>query len=199
MTTINEEKQYGFRQLWAYFQTKPVSIWLLLGLIGFGVVLLMSGNPQQDKVKELGEQRQMKTEDCQTNSGSDEERLEKELVKTLMGIAGVGKTRVDINLKTGNRKIWERQTRTSKRINQDRGIANTEETIEDELVFAKDREGRDLPVLKEELAPEIEGVVVVATGAEDSRIRKLLTDTVTTILGIPGHRVLIIPGKEDKE
>lgn len=195
MKTSNDQNQSGFRELWAYFQTKPVSIWLLLGLIGFGVVLLMSGDPQQDNSRKLVKERHIEAENYQVDSGSDEERLEKELAKTLMEIAGVGKVRVDINLTTGNRKIWERQTRTSKRVNQDQGVINTEETIDDQLVFAKDREGRDLPVLKEELAPEIEGVVVVASGAENSRIRKLLTDTVTTILGISSHRVLIIPGK----
>lgn len=198
MKTSND-LQSGFRELWAYFQTKPVSMWLLFGLIGFGVVLLMSGDSQQDNVRQLVEQRHIEAENFQADPRPDEERLEKELTETLMKISGVGEVRVDINLKAGNRKIWERQTRTSRRVNQDQGIVNTEETVDDQLVFAKDREGRDLPVLKEELAPEIEGVAVVAAGAENSRIRKLLTDTVTTILGIPNHRVLIIPGKEVKE
>lgn len=195
MKTTNEANQFNFHGVWTYFRKKPVSIWLLLGLIGFGVVLLTGGNPRQDYAKEFTGHPQVETGDPLPNTESDEERLEKELTETLMKITGVGEVRVDINLKAGNRKIWERQTRTSKRVNQDQGIVNTEESVNDELVFAKDREGRDLPVLKEELAPEIEGVVVVATGAGDSYLRKLLTDTVTTILGLSGHRVLVIPGK----
>ncbi len=195
----NEEKEFGFHELWAYFQSKPVSIWILLGLICLGIVLLMSGNTREEYPNELTDRKQVEAENSELNPESDEERLEIELTKTLMGIAGVGEVRVDINLKAGNRKIWERQARTSKRVNQEEGMVNTEESSSDELVFAKDREGRDSPVLKEELAPEIEGVVVVATGAGDSRVRKLLTDTVVTILGLPGHRVLIIPGKEAKE
>lgn len=195
MKITNEMNRFNFHGVWTYFRKKPVSIWMLLGLIGFGVVLLTSGNPRQDYSKEFTDHRQVETGEHLPQTESDEERLEKELTETLMKIAGVGEVRVDINLKAGNRKIWERQTRTSKRINQDQEIVNTEESVNDELVFAKDREGRDLPVLKEELAPEIEGVVVVATGAADSYIRKLLTDTVTTILGLSGHRVLVIPGK----
>lgn len=199
MKVITEGKESGFQELWAYLQAKPVSIWILLGLIGLGVALLMGGNTREQYSNERVGQSQGKTQDSFINTESDEARLERELTKTLMGIVGVGEVRVDINLKAGNRKIWERQARTSKRVNQDQGMVNTEESASDELVFAKDREGRDAPVLKEELAPEIEGVVVVATGAYDGRIRKLLTDTVTTILGLPGHRVLIIPGKDDKE
>ncbi len=199
MKIINEEKASGLNDLWVYFQTKPGSIWIVLGLLGLGVALLMSGNKQEEYPKELVDQRQVEQELSNLHSEPDEERLERELTKTLTGISGVGEVRVDVNLKVGNRKIWERQSRISKRVNQDQGAVNTEESTSDELVFAKDREGRDSPVLKEQLAPEIEGVVVVAAGARDSRIKKLLSDTVTTILGLPGHRVLIIPGKDKEE
>ncbi len=195
MKIDNGGKDFGLHNLWIYFQTKPVSIWILIGLIGLGTVLLMSGNPREEYLKERFDQERVKGEISGPNPELDEERLERELTKTLAGITGVGEVRVDINLKASNRKIWERQAHISKRVNQAQGAVNTEESTRDELVLAKDREGRDLPVLKEELAPVIEGVVVVATGAHDSRIRRLLTDTVTTILGLPDHRVLVIPGK----
>ncbi len=191
----SEGKDGGFYNLWNYLQTKPTSAWILIGLIGVGTVLLTSGNPRGVFLEEAANENRSKTEVLKPVQESDEERLERELTKTLSGITGVGEVRVDINLRVGNRKIWERQARTSKRVSQDQGTVNTEESASDELVLAKDREGRDSPVLKEELAPEIEGVVVVAAGAHDSRIRKLLTDTVKTVLGLPGHRVLVIPGK----
>lgn len=196
MKIDKEGKDNGFHNLWNYIQTKPASAWILIGLIGLGAILLTSGSPGGDFFKEMSDENRSKTEVLKPVQESDEERLERELTKTLSGITGVGEVRVDINLKVGNRKTWERQARTSKRVSQDQGTVNTEESVSDELVLAKDREGRDLPVLKEELAPEIEGVVVVAAGAHDSRIRKLLTDTVKTILGLPGHRVLVIPGKK---
>ena len=196
MNPGSEGKDRGFYNLWKNLQTKPTSVWVLIGLIGLGVVLLTTGNPGGDLLREMADENRSKTEVFnQSVQESDEERLERELTKTLRGITGVGEVRVDINLRVGNRKIWERQARTSKRVSQDQGIVNTEESASDELVLAKDREGRDSPVLKEELAPEIEGVVVVAAGAHDSRIRKLLTDTVKTVLGLPEHRVLVIPGK----
>jgi len=199
MKIIKEEKGFGLNDLWIYFQTKPVSVWIILGLLVLGVVLLMSGNPREEYPKQPADQSLVQKGASELYSEQDEDRLERELTKTLTGIAGIGEVRVDINLKASNRKIWERQARVSKRVNQDQGAVNTEESTSDELVFAKDQEGRDFPVLKERLAPEIEGVVVVAAGARDSRIKKLLTDTVTTILGVPEHRVLIIPGKDEEE
>lgn len=199
MKVINEGKESALNELLACFRVKPVSIWIMLGLVGLGIALLMGGGAREQYSNEKVDRGQGETKDFPVNTESDEARLERELTKTLTGIVGVGEVRVDINLKADNRKIWERQARTSKRVNQDQEMVNTEESASDELVFAKDRDGRDSPVLKEELAPEIEGVVVVATGANDGKVRKLLTDTVTTILGLPDHRVLIIPGKDDKE
>ena len=87
----------------------------------------------------------------------------------------------------------------SKRVDQQQGVVNTQEDTSEELVFAKDRDGRDAPVLKEELAPEIQGVVVVASGATNGYVRQLLTETVMTILGLPAHRVLVISGEKEDE
>ena len=195
MKTDSDVRDYGLHNLWSYLQKKPVSIWILIAMLGLGVVLLTSGNPREEHLKERFDQNPVENQISGLNQGSDEERLERELAKTLANIIGIGEVRVDINLRVGNRKIWERKAQISKRVNQDQETVNTEESTSNELVLARDGEGRDLPVLKEELAPIIEGVVVVANGAHVSEIRKLLTDTVTTILGLPSHRVLLIPGK----
>ncbi len=169
---------------------KPTTLWLLLGALAFGVVLLMTGNDAPRKA-ELQPQ-------SLAQSGvalNDEERLERELTRTLEQIAGAGKIRVDLNLKSENRSVWERQTRSNKRVSQDKGSVQTEEDTNDELVLAKSNDGRDTPVLKEKLGPEIQGVIVVASGAADPRVRQILTDTLTTILNLPAHRVLVIAGR----
>lgn len=199
MKETNEIKESKLRELWSDFQAKPLSNWVLLALIGLGVVLLISGGDHKEYAQKTVGQDRVNPRILEINQESDEQSLEKELTETLTKIIGVGEVRVDIYLRAGNRNVWERQTRISKRVNKDQETLQTEESSSDELIFAKDREGRDAPVLKERLAPEIEGVVVVAEGAHDGRIRKMLTDTVTTILGLPGHRVLIIPGNYRKE
>jgi stage III sporulation protein AG len=181
------------------FQDNPVSIWFLLGLIGLGLIFLVGG----DRKENVGNRGPLSTANqTETGQGSVPEptteiKLEQEITRILSRIAGAGAVQVDISLKTARRNLWERQTRVSKRVSQQKEELDTEESSSDELVFAKDREGTDTPILKAELAPEIQGVLVVATGARDSNVKRILTETIMTVLDLPAHRVMVIAGKDE--
>jgi stage III sporulation protein AG len=181
------------------FGNKQISNWFLLGIIALGLIFLIGG--ERKEVKDA-----RTPESLSNQTGSDPEaareptaeiQLEQEITRILSRIVGVGAVQVDISLKTTRRNLWERQTRVSKRVSQQNKELNTEESSSDELVFAKNREGSDTPILKAELAPEIQGVLVVATGARDSGVKRLLTETVMTVLDLPAHRVMVIAGKEE--
>jgi stage III sporulation protein AG len=187
-----------FKTLLGKFQDNPVSIWFLLGIIGLGLLFLTGGdrkeNPEHTAVPI--------TKAAGINPGVSggrmaEIELEEGIARILSRIAGAGTVQVDISLKTTRRHLWERQTRVSKRVSQQKEELDTEESSSDELVFAKNREGTDTPVLKAELAPEVQGVLVVASGAGDSVIKRLLTETVMIMLDLPAHRVMVIAGKDE--
>ena len=197
------------KQIIKNLAAKSSSLWVVIILAGIGLLLLFSGSGDHQRDKLIGVPSNPQTNvNLETRSASDEttkeiyeteQRLERELERVLRNIAGAGEVRVDVNLKSGNRYIWERQSRSNKRVAQQQNEINTEESSSDELVFAKSRDGKDSPVLREELAPEVEGVVVVATGARDPRIKQRLTQTVVTSLNLPMHRVLVLAGEIRKE
>ncbi|HEX3047744.1 MAG TPA: hypothetical protein VHY08_23535 [Bacillota bacterium] len=175
---------------------KPMSLWVLLGLALAGILLIISSNPGSSNLPGVPVASQSQTLNSEEQSDSSvETQMEKELTTVLSAIAGVGKVQVKLNLKSKRRMIWERQAQINKRTSQEQGAVNTEEESNDQLVFAKDAGGGDQPVLKEELAPEIQGVIVIATGADDVAIKQLLTTTVVTVLDIPPHRVIVLPGE----
>lgn len=192
------EQKPGFdlRDFIQNYRRNPVSFWVLLGLAVLGLLLLIGGNRNEKERTTGAVTPQVATEQVHSPVQADEGRLERELKETLSAITGAGRVRVELMIKSGRRRIWERQSRSNRRVSGDRGTMNNEEDSSDELVLAKDRDGRDTPVLKEELAPEIQGVIVVASGATDIEVRRMLTSTVMTILGLPAHRVLVIPGEE---
>jgi stage III sporulation protein AG len=194
---MNNFWETDLKQVFHQLRNHPGFVWILLGLIGVGL-LLMIGNDTIDSRRNGLRISQEQTVEIQPktyqNAGVE---IEQELVRILKGIDGAGVVRVEVSLKSANRKIWERQTRVSKRVSQQQGEMDTEESSSDELVFSKERDGRDSPVLKEELAPEIQGVLVVASGASDSGMKKLLTETVMTVLSLPAHRVMVIAGKDE--
>ena len=200
MNETGKSIQSNLKELWGSLRTgmksqKPASFLFLLILAGVGVILVVLGNGSAPFTTRQMAPTSTPVPVTGGAAESVESRMEQDLERTLEGIAGVGAVTVDLDLKSKNRMVWERQTQTSKRVTQEQAGVNTEESVEDQLVFAKGSDGLDSPVLKEELAPEILGVVVVAEGAEDSRVKQLLTETIKTVLGIPAHRVLVVPGE----
>ena len=198
----DDKRNYAFSyQEWLKkFQNKPLLVWGIIALIGLGFVLLLSGNDKGNSGNLNIKADSQQNQDFSGSSAFDTRRqLETELAQTLSSIEGVGQVRVELNLKSSSRKVWERQSTASKRVTQEQGVMNTEETNNDQIVIAKGLDGRDNPILKEELAPEIQGVVVVASGARDARIKELLMNTVMTVLSLPAHRVMVITGKNEED
>jgi stage III sporulation protein AG len=187
------------KSVFGKFGNNQVLNWLLLGIIALGLIFLIGDERKETKGNQTSESLSNQTgPDPETvREPTAEIQLEQEITRILSGIAGVGTVQVDISLKTARRNLWERQTRVSKRVSQQKEELNTEESSSDELVFAKSREGSDTPILKAELAPEVQGVLVVASGARESGVKRLLTETVMTVLDLPAHRVMVIAGKED--
>jgi stage III sporulation protein AG len=188
----------SYQDLLNIFQNKPFFLWIVIGLIGLGFLLLLSGNDRGISNNPNPSINYNSNQEIEVSAVGTRRQLESELARTLSAIAGVGQVRVELNLKSGNRKIWERQLNVSKRVTQEQGTVNTEESNNDQLVIAKGQDGRDAPILKEELAPEIQGVIVVASGAVDSRIKQLLISTVMTLLNLPAHRVMVIAGANEE-
>jgi stage III sporulation protein AG len=193
----NEPQQAGrlWQNILKQFGQNPATSWILVAVAALGVILLLTGNDKGTNFQ--GKSPQDTTRQIEVNQSSNgvvDAHLANELAQTLERIEGAGRVQVKISLKSQSRKIWERQVRESKRTSQEQNTMTTEDEVNNELVFAKTRDGYDQPVLKEELAPVVEGVIVVAEGARDVRIKGLLIDAVTTILGIPAHRVMVFPG-----
>ncbi|HEY8463024.1 MAG TPA: hypothetical protein VIM29_03230 [Bacillota bacterium] len=193
----NSSFEFDFKPLIRKIQNNPSSVWILLGLAGVGLWLLAGTGSRPEPARYNPPAREGVSQETAAVNRSAEHRLEEEITQILQQISGAGRVRVDLSLKTAHRKVWERQIRTNKRVSQQQGEMDTEESTSDELVFAKTRDGTDTPVLKEELAPEVQGVLVVATGARDNTIKRLLTETVMTILDLPAHRVMVIAGKDE--
>lgn len=195
--SFNKIELNGMRWL-AELSKKPGGLWLLLGMTGLGLVLLISGGQNESRIHRIPSEPVQ--EQKATNSLFQlEKSLETELVAILQQVAGAGRVAVKVHLKSGNRQVWERQVKISRRTQQQNGGMNSEESHSDELVLANGRDGKAAPILKEEVAPEIEGVVVVATGAGDLRVKQWLTDMVMTVLNLPPHRVIVVAGSEKNE
>lgn len=123
-----------------------------------------------------------------------EKSLEEKIAANLESIKGVGKTKVLVTCVSGLKKEYARDKsvtkRTSKESDKEGGTRETAETTEtDHLVMA----GNSNPVLVVEQRPEISGVLVIAQGASDPKIKEQIFEAVKILLNIQASRISVVP------
>ncbi|MCL4425990.1 MAG: hypothetical protein M1299_04630 [Firmicutes bacterium] len=129
----------------------------------------------------------------------EERALEAELERILSQMVGAGQVQVKIYLSSGRDQILARnETISSKRTDEKDATGGTRSTVEEnrglQPVISRSA-GGDRAVVAQELRGSIIGVLVVAQGADDSRVKAELMRSVATILGLPSNRIYITKGR----
>lgn len=129
-----------------------------------------------------------------------EENLEKQLADILSKIDSAGKVSVMITYKSSKELITDKDKSKNDKITNERdndgGIRVINELgTNDKTVMLNEQGGNSKPVITKEINPEIKGVIVVAEGAKDVKVKRKLTDAVQTVLDIPAYRVMVLETK----
>ncbi len=125
--------------------------------------------------------------------------LENRLAAVLSQIDGIGQVKVSISLAAGTQKVFATNQKSNRRDITERdergGTRTTAENTEDEELVLLQSSGQNpgQPLLVQEVNPEISGVLVVAEGAGDARVREELTQTVQVVLNVPAHKIRVMP------
>ena len=130
---------------------------------------------------------------------TEEELIEYRLKNILENIEGVGDVEIMITFEMGAEIIPASNKSKSSDTTEEKdsgGGARTivSEDITETVVTTNENYGTKLLVLKE-IKPKVNGVIVVAKGAENIEVKARLYDAVKTVLQIPGHKVEIYPKK----
>lgn len=125
-------------------------------------------------------------------SANDEDVLLKNLEEVLSSIKGVGDVKMLINY-DGNKRI-EIASREETVIKTDEnGVSQIITENREPIIINVD--GQSKPIILSEISGEIEGVLIVAEGAEDINVRLSLIDAVRTVLGIDGYKIQVFSMK----
>lgn len=121
------------------------------------------------------------------------------LTDHLSQVAGAGPLQVLVSLETDAEQVFiEDRERTQRRTEESdaqggqRLVNETDESIH--VLWQPGLGGGREPVRRTTRAPRVRGVLVVAAGATDARVRLHLTHGVQALLDIPPHRIAIVPG-----
>lgn len=127
-------------------------------------------------------------------------RLEERLEETLSGMAGVGRVKVMITLKSSRELVVEKETPVSRSATTEtdsQGGSRTVNTSElgENVVYSTDGSSSEPYVIKS-LVPEIEGVLVVAEGAGTGKVNQTVTEIVQALFGLEAHKVKVVRMEE---
>ncbi|GAB6156088.1 stage III sporulation protein AH [Desulfosporosinus burensis] len=130
-----------------------------------------------------------------TKIGMLEKELESKLQTNILMMTGVGKVKVSVSFMTGLRNEYARNNNVTKRTNKETdktgGTRETTEITENNQVVMPS--GSSQPVMVLEDRPEIAGVLVIAEGARDPKVREGIHSAVQTLLNIPSARITVVP------
>jgi stage III sporulation protein AG len=155
---------------------------------------IRSDRAAEEGIVNEGTQTEIGTAD---NTASDYARgLENDLSSILSKILGAGKVSVMITLKSGAEIIPAKDESISDKVTNEKDTSGgtrvtNENTTDDKVVFAAAQGGNTKPLIIKEINPEIMGVIVVAEGAKDSKIKLEISRAVQTVLDIPAYRVTV--------
>lgn len=173
---------------------------LWLGLLG--IILLLLGSFWGSAAVQVPEKQSPDAgakAPISVKAESYEEILADKLAALLSRIQGAGEVAVTITLENGSTqehaKNITKESRTVSEKDTAGGIRTTTETKESEQILLTKDNGTDRPVVVREIKPAIKGVLVVAEGAYDSAVKANLMKAVEAGLGIPAHKITVLPQK----
>lgn len=170
-----------------------------------GVILLILGFPQKTEslsVKEEQSQKQnlnvasVSADGAAQGADSYEKRMEKRLKEILEKVDGVGKVEVMLVLRSSEEKVLRVDTQSRSSMTEEneadgsvRKLQSLEESGETVITGSGEKAA---PVVEKEIYPEIEGIVILAQGAGDVRVKAEISEAAEALFGVPAHKIKVL-------
>ena len=192
---------------------------LAILLIG-GLLLLVVTLPtkKEDEQSVLYATKQNQSQNSQSQSGSNtykggfkmsgnaletydlySEYLENKLCSILQNMNGAGKVEVFITLHDTGSIIVEKDI-SYRRNNDSRNeggttTSSTEYEDTQETVYTVDENGNDVPFVAKQILPSIEGILIVAQGGDNAKVKNQMKEAVLSLFELDEHKITIVKMK----
>ncbi|HHX78054.1 MAG TPA: hypothetical protein GX697_06900 [Firmicutes bacterium] len=127
--------------------------------------------------------------------------VERELELILSKVKDVGSVSVMLTYKDSTEykyaETTEKTQKTTVETDQQGGSREITESQESsQIVLARGSQGGEEAVLLQEIKPNIKGVIIVAQGAQNPRIKEEIIRAAQSVLGIGAHRITVLIGEK---
>lgn len=167
---------------------------LMVVLVLVGIILAVLAIPV-DKTNETENVQDIsvQAENMQNGRAAYEEELEERLETILTQMEGVGRVEVMITLESSAREVIEKDYATQQEQSSDEVSLTGQTSVskEENTVYA-DTDVGNVPYVVQEIYPEVEGVLVVAEGGDDSYVNLAIVDAIQALFGIDVHKIKIV-------
>lgn len=129
---------------------------------------------------------------------------EEKLEESLRFVEGAGKVRVLITLKESEEQVLARDgtLESQETVETDASGGNrhvVESREEKSVIRTVDDRGQDVPLVVKTVAPCVEGVVVIAQGADQAQVRRDIIEAIQVLFDIDMNRIAIIKMKTNNQ
>lgn len=173
---------------------------VIMGMIGILLLLIGSIFSGTNSRGNLSNDREVSKPSPTIPDSDYESELTGDLEKLLTMINGVGQVKVKLYITQGEKYHYEYNEENTNKIttesDQNGGEREIQEaTLDKELVIVRDSAGNEKPVIMVTKKPEIEGILIVAEGAERSEIKYKITRAVSNFMDLPLYKINVLPGR----
>lgn len=155
-------------------------------LVLTGLLLAVIAVPTEDRKEPEKISDTDAAAETQVREADYESRMERRLEELLESVEGAGQVRVMLTFEGSGKKIVEKDT-----------VSGAEETTE-ETVFEEYGSSERTPYVTSETNPRVEGVLVIAQGGGNSRIRQEILEAAQALFGVDAHKIKIMKMEETK-
>ena len=175
--------------------------YLFLGALALlGITLLCIGNSTDTEPKAQVQSSAVERRSVYDPANSNDLAvLEYKLADILSKIQGAGHVTVQITVRNSGRKEYALDTQRTSRTTAEESADTTQHTTElqeQQTVVQQNRSGTQEALLVQETAPEIAGVLIVASGADNALVQERLLHAAAALLQLSLHQIVVMPGEE---
>lgn len=126
--------------------------------------------------------------------------IEARLKEILEKIVGVGTVDVLVTVDSTEEIVVERNTNETQSVTNETdkngGVRHITSVGKDGQVVLHEVSGDETPIVTKRINPKIRGILIVAKGAENATVRKLIVHAVERGVNVPASRISVVPSKQ---
>ena len=179
------------------------SDWLILVLAG--ILILIIALPTDTKEKKQAEKSKENISKENNTMEASKDEVERKLEDILEKIDGAGDVKVMITYQDSGTQVVEKDKNTSENSLEESdstgGVRSTKEQQLQESTVYEEADAGNTPFVSKELLPKVEGILIVASGGDNQKVKQNISEAVLALFQVEAHRIKIVKmsGLEDSK